>query len=1049
MKKILLIITFLNLILNGQDYPFQITSTEISNVSGPNVSSFARFKEAPIEHYSGRTNNSIPIYTINVGNISYPISINYASGGIQVNTQSSDVGLGWSLSSTFVNRTIVGDADWETFPSGPLEAGCVHFDLNKSKTGFLNRAGPTTHFTTNMDYYPDIFKFYSPNSKSSFYFPNKTSVIELDKKGSKINWSTSTKKYDYLSSAGQPVNNNLCLTDYDNFDITTKDGLNYFFDNKDIFHSFQSGSGGVYNDFGKIAGTFPRVATWHVSKIKDNLTNEEINFTYEEYSTENTNDISTILNSHFSYRFETQLPNNIIGNFCFLPFDSSSSDDAGKYYNRMLSVKRLKKITFRNGTVNFNYGLNRTDLNNGKALTNITIKDINNKVIKQFDFEYGYFNSDIQINEFSNRLKLLSVKETGKNKYQFDYFQESNLPNIGSLYQDFFGYNNQTEILFNNNNFGPANNKNYSKYYFYPNKKEFSILPYNISTDNNHYLLNGSINKEPNQLSKIWSLKKITFPTGGSVEFDLESNEFGLWGVNLKGGGTRIKNQIIKENNSAIPRIVNYIYKTNTGASTGYLLNVPYAGHPASPLFDVMDTNPNLSNITNLQDYFFLYTNSKLNYDLLNNFFIGYSKIEENEGGKKTIYDFTNEEYLNEQTRTHYTAQGVTLFSSHCMSPFLNLNSAMGNNIYIDKSHLRGRLKLISYYDDSNNLIKKIENIFSSHNVIGTTNSLDEIYFSGANVIQKPNTSGDNNTDFAEIIESKKGYISIYNNVTKTKNTNYLSNGNIVEENEYLFDDKQNVTFQGKILDEGTYYPYYKSWEFYHPYHPTFNNDVGAQNLISLNKINVPLRVDNYEGQIDFIGQNQTISTLLNSSKTLFKRNMSSSNLTLPDKTQYLSFKTNQYEDQMLYDLYDNKGNLIQYRMSSSNIPTVILYGYNQTVPIAKIEGATFEQVMQAMGLPTTNNSYINLSICNLSNQDVDATTEQQLVNALNDFRKNAGLANYMITTYTYDPLIGVTNIIPPSGLKEKYIYDTANRLEKVVDVNGNIVKEYSYHYKQ
>ena len=62
-----------------------------------------------------------------------------------------------------------------------------------------------------------------------------------------------------------------------------------------------------------------------------------------------------------------------------------------------------------------------------------------------------------------------------------------------------------------------------------------------------------------------------------------------------------------------------------------------------------------------------------------------------------------------------------------------------------------------------------------------------------------------------------------------------------------------------------------------------------------------------------------------------------------------------------------------------------------------------------------------------------------------------------VVTTYTYDPLIGVTTITPPSGIREQYLYDTANRLKEIQvrerDNTGNYVvktiKELKYNYKQ
>ena len=80
------------------------------------------------------------------------------------------------------------------------------------------------------------------------------------------------------------------------------------------------------------------------------------------------------------------------------------------------------------------------------------------------------------------------------------------------------------------------------------------------------------------------------------------------------------------------------------------------------------------------------------------------------------------------------------------------------------------------------------------------------------------------------------------------------------------------------------------------------------------------------------------------------------------------------------------------------------------------------------------------------SDQDVNSVTETTFINTLDLFRKNNG--RQLITTFSYDPLIGVTSITPPSGIREVYKYDSANRLQQVVDVNGKILKEYTYHYK-
>jgi hypothetical protein len=143
---------------------------------------------------------------------------------------------------------------------------------------------------------------------------------------------------------------------------------------------------------------------------------------------------------------------------------------------------------------------------------------------------------------------------------------------------------------------------------------------------------------------------------------------------------------------------------------------------------------------------------------------------------------------------------------------------------------------------------------------------------------------------------------------------------------------------------------------------------------------------------------------------------------------------------ELMYDKYDSKGNLQQYT-TKEGIPTTIIWGYNNTQPIARIEGAKLADIPQ---------SFID-NIVNSSINDAQLSTdasEQSLISALDVFRNNAVLSGYQITTYSYDPLIGVRSITPPSGIRELYKYDTANRLEKVIDINGKVLKEYKYNYK-
>ena len=148
----------------------------------------------------------------------------------------------------------------------------------------------------------------------------------------------------------------------------------------------------------------------------------------------------------------------------------------------------------------------------------------------------------------------------------------------------------------------------------------------------------------------------------------------------------------------------------------------------------------------------------------------------------------------------------------------------------------------------------------------------------------------------------------------------------------------------------------------------------------------------------------------------------------------------NNTSTEVTYDSYDSKGNLLQYT-TKDGFPTTIVWGYNQTQPIAKVEGALLSNIPQS------------LIAAIVSASDADASNplnEEALIDALDAFRKNTALSGYQISTFTYDPLVGATTITPPSGIKGVYLYDSANRLKEIREENttGKILKEFKYNYK-
>ncbi|GAA4235730.1 hypothetical protein GCM10022291_18420 [Postechiella marina] len=138
-------------------------------------------------------------------------------------------------------------------------------------------------------------------------------------------------------------------------------------------------------------------------------------------------------------------------------------------------------------------------------------------------------------------------------------------------------------------------------------------------------------------------------------------------------------------------------------------------------------------------------------------------------------------------------------------------------------------------------------------------------------------------------------------------------------------------------------------------------------------------------------------------------------------------------EPRVNFENYDDKGNILQ--VSKENgIKISYIWGYNKQYPVAKIENATYSQV-EATG--------INLTTIN--NPD---TSDSNMRIELNKIRNHVSMQNAMVTTYTYDPLIGVTSTTNPMGYTMYYEYDDFNRLKQVKDADGKILSQNQYHYK-
>lgn len=141
--------------------------------------------------------------------------------------------------------------------------------------------------------------------------------------------------------------------------------------------------------------------------------------------------------------------------------------------------------------------------------------------------------------------------------------------------------------------------------------------------------------------------------------------------------------------------------------------------------------------------------------------------------------------------------------------------------------------------------------------------------------------------------------------------------------------------------------------------------------------------------------------------------------------------------DRVEFEDYDDHGNLIEVR-KKQGASTYYVWGYDNSKPIAKIDN---------VGTITTVQQTAIDNATAFADSDLDESTENTLRTKLELLRD--AFPDAFVTTYTYDPLIGVTSITDPIGYTTYYDYDTNNRLRYIKNKDQKVIKSFDYNYKQ
>lgn len=1023
--------------------------------ASPNASSLGTYGQIPVNLFNGLPNIGVNLYNLKVDNFEMPISVTYSLASIKPEERPGWVGLGWNLNSGgAITRVVKGGVD-EVVVSNMTNPNVFSYydyyaELN---TANWNSAAKVEEYNSWMRSLgpvkfapypaPDEFMF-NVNGLSGSFFKNHEGVwVVKANQNIDIKINEEIKNDFKLYEIGNHITNtktfNISRIFY-GFTLTTDNGTQYVF-GKDPNSLEFTASVNNAND-----GKNPNfvVKTWYLTKIIL-PSSKIISFQYKTNFTDPSSDGDTTNKAVFKQYVSSDVMKywtHYSDGRVQMTEASSSGNLANKILERMYVVY-LDKITTADTEITFN-----------NSISNDLDYDLTNSPWGQYDIEY---------------VKPLNVSYTPlKHWYKLDNFIVKSITDSKQIYKATFKYlENPTSRLFltgidesgilnsavnkktsfeYNATALPAYNSFKIDHWGFFNNTSFTqtvsppagSLYYNDDQLRTYYY--GSRN--PNAVAlQAGTLTKIIYPTGGSTQFfyephdfskvvDKTSTAFNLVNAasnNEIAGGLRIKKVISDPLNSGTPVTKEYFYvkdyKNNVLASSGIL-----AGRPTYIEEAVI---PNMH-------FFKLSSNTFSQLNDTNGSHVTYTTVvEKSQDGSYTEYVYSNhdngymdklaDQYLFKYSDASGNSLGVPADDiKNVISKKISFNSLAaerGNLLSERKNNAQNVLveqTNYTYNDDAARFADKIRSIDFSETVIG--NLQGDVNVIGGPVFEhiKTLTKMAAYTTYSHQVYLKKKENILYdlkNGININTTTNYTYSN--VANHHHL---KSEITTSSLVNDIETKYFYVADAEM-------INQPFKAE-ILSNYLTGVPLDTQSFRAGVKISEQ-----------KTIYDKSTATGNLLLPKNIYAAKFPNNlptittpdigQLEKKVTYDKYDDKGNIQQYTLESG-ISVTVIWGYSKTLPIAKIENATYAQVASALGITTAV---------------LDTYNDSKLAD-ISALRNNASLINSLITTYTYTPLVGINSITDPKGDVITYLYDNFGRLQFVKDKSGNILSENEYHYK-
>ncbi len=1007
--------------------------------NSPNASELGRFGTVPVGLFTGTIQQNIPIYEFKTKSLSVPITLNYSSNGLMVDKIASWVGFDWSLDAGgVINRSVRGRYDE---PSRRVPLPSNFEDPTFMETFF-------TSYYLIADFEPDIYSYNFVGGSGKFIINNggQTAV---------------TIPYNKISITTTRTGGNM-LYDQD-FLITTPDGIKYLFASNEIHYSYYDNNE-TYN--------YPN--SWYLTSIV-HPNGDTIKFFYSTISLSNS--YSGVSQKVAKCIEEINRDGSNVN--CFDPTDYQPVGNIAS-----TGIIFLDSIWSRNyGSVVFQRSANRLDYTDGEKLDKILIKDKNQNIIKSFRFNYQFvhanpsypyspsiqwkaflgssYTSELSYRMFLDSIVFSNSTDSKVQKYSFEYLKLDSIPSRLSFSQDHWGYFNGTI----NSDFIP------------------SISEYVPSQYQNRFTGFIGANRNPNgHYSEHGILSKVVYPTGGYSVFEYEPNIT----ENQKVGGCRIKKISTYNQTGSITNIKRYFYNSRDqlSSSFGYTHFFPTYYSEYNINYDGMFYGSIVTcryGCLNSSSLYSLYQNDQAS--------IIYPYVTVSNGDN--FEDGGEEHYF--ETPIEYPASVFNTVGGGIVLPLPYSNNAWyagtKKKLYFFKKNALGQfedVQIISYDYDRDDTRNRTEYLCVAMNYrvpsagvfdnVPKINFYDGVKYTLYSVWQQLRS---------------KTVVDVFGNYSIGKTTYYYYDNPTHAQltREFIIDSK------GDTIKKKYYYPQdYNSSLFSN----LINNyiigkpiDVRTYNnsqIVSCdqNKYNNYGQItDYYKGEIP----NGTTDIPFNSGsaytathRATYTYDANKNLITIqPDKdaktsliwgynnTLPIAKVVNANSDEIAYNGFEDNSTTGNWNFSST------FYAYvNGAAARGKkciswnggvVQGPLLE-FMTNYKLRFYAKSNISNSVTVMGGNTISIPGDNQWhfyeATIQNIYTLTLGAngplyldeislcpQNAMMTTYTYDPLIGMTSSTDENNVTTFYEYDSFGRLYRIKDNDGNILKQYEYHYKQ